>query len=354
MLAEVKPWLPPKSKRDFDADPELLPLPNGLVADLRQGRVRAMRREDCQTKRLTIMPVDMPTPRWDRFKREITCGDTELEGYIVRLMTLAITGMALHLLIFFYGCGRNGKGALLRLLEKILGGEIFAVAIRPDEVQYKRGSDERDKRLMGRLRGKRLAYTGETVSGQLDWTLLKTLTGGDTLSGAEVYENTKGFTPSHTLILTTNDRPKLPVTVAFRERLRFVPFNGDFSKSKDFTLERDLEKEAPGILYQLIKAAPDALTNGDEPPASVREATDDVMAENDVAQPFIDARLIDDVDAVTPLSEMEAEIVRVGYGAESDRVLAGIRTRWRYAKKRVHGKEVRGLVGVRIRRKDEN
>jgi putative DNA primase/helicase len=91
---------------------------------------------------------------------------------------------------------------------------------------------------MGRLRGKRLAYTGETVSGNLDWTLLKVLTGGDTLSGAKLYEDSKGFTPSHTLILTTNDRPKLPATVAFKERLRFVPFNGDFSKSRDFTLEQ--------------------------------------------------------------------------------------------------------------------
>src|SRR5205807_494139 len=85
----------------------------------------------------------------------------------------------------------------------------------------------------------------ETVSGHLDWTLLKMLTGGDTLAGASLYENTEGFAPSHTLILTTNDRPTLPPTVAFKERLRFVPFNGDFSKSKDFTLEDDLAREAP-------------------------------------------------------------------------------------------------------------
>ena len=115
---------------------------------------------------------------------------------------------------------------------------------------------------MGRLRGKRLAYTGETVSGHLDWTLLKMLTGGDTLAGADLYKNTEGFAPSHTLVLTTNDRPKLPPTVAFKERLRFVPFNGDFSKSKDFALEDDLGREMPGILWQLIKAAPHVFQNG--------------------------------------------------------------------------------------------
>lgn len=348
VLSEVKPWLPPKASRDFDVDPALLPLPDGKVADLRAGTIRAMRREDCQTKRILITPADVPTPRWDRFLREITCEDAELAAYIVRSMALSITGLALHLLIFFYGRGRNGKGVLVRLIERILGRDLFAVSLRPEDVEYKRGSEDRNKRLMGRLRGKRLAYTGETVSGRLDWTLLKTLTGGDTLAGADLYKNTEGFAPSHTLILTTNDRPALPPTVAFKERLRFVPFNGDFSKSKDFTLEDDLAREMPGILWQLIKAAPAVFADGDSPPAAVREATEDLMDENDVARPFIEQYLVDDPDAVTRLADIEALVMKAGFGADADRIMAGIRARWNYGKKRVSGKEVRGLIGVSI------
>lgn len=348
VLSECKPWLPPKASRDFDADPTILPLPSGKVADLRRGLIREMLREDCQTKRTGIIPADVQTPRWDRFLREITCGDVELAAYIERLMALCITGKALHLLVIFFGRGRNGKGITLRLLEKILGRELFAISLRPEDVEYHRGSEDRNKRLMGRLRGKRLAYTGETVSGNLDWTLLKMLTGGDTLAGADLYKNTEGFAPSHSLILTTNDRPKLPATVAFKERLRFVPFNGDFSKSKDLTLEDDLAREMPGILWQLVKAAPDVFANGDAPPSAVREASEDVMDENDVARPFIEQSLKDDPDAVTTLRDMEAAILKSGYGAEADGIMAGIRARWNYAKKRVNGKEVRGLIGVRI------
>jgi P4 family phage/plasmid primase-like protien len=348
VLAEVKPWLPPKLSRDFDADPTILPLPNGKIADLRAGLIREMQREDCQTQRIAIVPAHTPTPRWTRFKREITCGDDGLAAYLERLMALCITGKALHLLIFFHGRGRNGKGVLLRLLEKILGRELFAVSIRPEDVEYHRGSEDRNKRLMGRLRGKRLAYTGETVSGNLDWTLLKTLTGGDTLAGADLYKNTEGFAPSHTLILTTNDRPKLPPTVAFKERLRFVPFTRNFSDSKDFTLEDDLEREMPGILWQLIKAAPAVFANGDAPPAAVLDATADVLDENDVAAPFIEQHLADDSEAVTPLREIEAAIVKAGHGADGEHIMAGIRARWDYRKKRVNGKEVRGLIGVRI------
>jgi len=163
VLSEVKPWLPPKLSTDFDTDPAILPLQNGKVADLQAPAfIRDMRREDCQTRRIPTMPADVPRPRWDRFLREITCGDDELAAYLVRIMALCITGKALHLLIFFYGGGRNGKGVLLRLLEKILGRELFAVSLRPEDIEYHRGSDDRNKRLMGRLRGMRLAYTGET------------------------------------------------------------------------------------------------------------------------------------------------------------------------------------------------
>jgi P4 family phage/plasmid primase-like protien len=255
VLSEVKPWLPPKSCRDFDADPAILPLPDGKVADLRRGIIREMRREDCQTKRLNVSPADMPTPRWDRFLEEISCGDCELAAFIVRLFALGVTGLSLHLLIFFYGRGRNGKGVSLRLLEWILGTGIFTVVIKPDEVEYQRGASDRNKRLMGKLRGMRLCYTGETVGDNLDWTLCKTLSGGDTLSGAKLYQDEAGFSPSHTMFLLTNDRPKLPPTASFKGRLVFVPFNADFTNSKDLTLE-DLKREAPGILWKLIQTAP--------------------------------------------------------------------------------------------------
>ena len=109
-----------------------------------------MQREDCQTKRIPVVPADIPTPRFDRFLREITCGDDELAAYMLRLMALCITGLALHLLIFFIGRGRNGKGVLLRLLEKMLGREMFAISLRPEDAARRRYQD-RDERLMGRL-----------------------------------------------------------------------------------------------------------------------------------------------------------------------------------------------------------
>jgi integrase len=50
------------------------------------------------------------------------------------------------------------------------------------------------------------------------------------------------------------------------------------------------------------------VANGDQPPVAVVEATADLLDENDLARPFIEACLLEDADALTPLKDMEAAI----------------------------------------------
>jgi phage/plasmid-associated DNA primase len=181
------------------------------------------------------------------------------------------------------------------------------------------------------------------------------LTGGDSLTGAKLYENDSAFEPTHTLVLTTNERPVLPSTAAFKGRLRFVPFRADFSGHEDLALETTLEAEMPGILWGLIKTAPEVF-GGDNPPLAVRDATDDVMDENDVASPFIEECLEVDPEAITPVPEIEAAIqqwnIKLAHGnPDQSRILAGVKSRWQYGRKRIagQGNPIRGLLGVRLR-----
>ena len=227
--------------------------------------------------------------------------------------------------------------------------------MKPDDVEYGRGGADKNKRLMGDLRGMRMAFTGETVGSSLDWTLLKTLTGGDTLKGAKLYCDEAGFTPSHTLFLLTNDRPKLPPTAAFKGRLVFVPFHADFTNAVDLNLEDDLKREMPGILWKLIKTAPRVFARGVEPPASVLDATADVLDENDVARPFIEQCLIEDADAVTTVPEIENAVKKWLTGIvmmgdhRLDAIMDGIKGKWSYGRRQVNGVQTRGLIGVRVR-----
>lgn len=78
----VKPYLPPVKAEMFDSDPYMLGLPSCRVIDLRTSAVRDMRREDYISQRIDVTPdPNCPTPRFDRFISEITCGDGALAAY---------------------------------------------------------------------------------------------------------------------------------------------------------------------------------------------------------------------------------------------------------------------------------
>jgi len=192
--------------------------------------------------------------------------------------------------------------------------------------------------------------------------LLKTLSGGDTLIGGKLYHDDESFTPTHTLFITTNDRPKLPPTAAFKGRLVFVPFEADFTNSKDMTLEADLKREGSGILWKLLQITPAVFERGVEPPLSVLDASEDVLAENDTAKPFIDECLMEDTDAVTPVPDIQAAVqkwigkILLPDNSTMDRIMDGVRARWSHGRKWIGGRkgyQVRGLLGVRLRREDD-
>ena len=62
------------------------------------------------------------------------------------------------------------------------------------------------------LKGKRIVWASEIEEGRhLNVSILKLLTGGDTLTGRGVFEKTyTEFTPTHSLFLITNHRPHIP------------------------------------------------------------------------------------------------------------------------------------------------
>jgi len=356
VLAEVKPLLPKKSILDFDADPWLLALPDGLVADLSIGKVRTMHRADCITRRTKMMPAPIPTPRFDQFITEIACGDAELAAFILRLCALCLSGHPEQILVICWGFGRNGKGVLLRLLAKILGP--FAVTIRPNELTYSREDSDRAKRTFAKFVGKRLAVVNEASGSRLNFAALKTLSGGDRLSYAKMRQDDQEVDPTHKLVLVSNEKPNLPADPAMRGRLLFVPFRGDFSGDKgDRFIEDKLHAELPGILHKLIAVCADVKQSGLRPPASVREATDELLTENDLAGQFIADRVTAVDGSFIPLADMEREIRQWLSGIIMDgdwrmkSITQGLKAKFKYDRKRVAGRgknAVWGFVDARL------
>lgn len=269
-----------------------------------------MRREDYISQRIDVSPdPNCPTPRFDRFISEITCGDGALANYLLRLCALCLTAIPYQALFFLWGRGRNGKGCLIRMLTAILGEGRFAWPLRPSEITVSKFGDEAMKRTFANLKGKRLVTVTESVAGNLNTSMLKLMSGGDALSGARMRQDQEVFKPAHKVLLPTNDRPQLPADPAFRGRVHMIPFQANFTGREDRNLDHTLQHvELPGILYRLITLCPDVIENGLRPPASVLAETDQLFTELDVTKQFRDDRLDSDEESETTAAQMEKAV----------------------------------------------
>lgn len=347
VTTEVLIKLPPIKREAFDRDEYTLGLPDGMVAELRTGAIRPMRRENFVSQRLYLKPDSVKsTPRFDRFLDEITVANVELKTFILRLCALCLTAHPFQGLFFFWGRGRNGKGVLLRLLASILG-RSFTATFRPNELTVSKYDEDKAKRSLNKLEGTRLATVDESLGSNLNLPLLKLMSGGDVLSAARMRQDDRQFKPSHKLVLPTNEKPDLPNDPAFRGRVFFVPFLADYSdrEKQDLELEATLATEAPGILARLIALCPDVIANGLRAPKTVTDATSELLEENDLAKQFQEDMLTDSPGQNVPFDDMERSVhswlMGGGQNRQADRILTELKVRYRYKRLRPEGKRGR-------------
>jgi len=274
---------------EFDADPFALNFLNGTV-DLRTGLLRPHRKEDYLTK---IIPHNFdPTalcPRFLKFLDEVFKSDKQIVYWMQWLVGYtAIGATPRHILPILYGTGRNGKSVLFKILRYVFGRD-YAVSIDPEDLMAKQGNNNNNS--IPRLRGARFAMAQETAENRrIDEALVKMLTGGDPITGRELYGKQFEFVPSHTLWMATNYRPRITgAAPAIWERVRLVPFERYFeSYERDHDLDATLAAEAVGILAWIVNGA-----RMKEPliPERVRKATDEYREESDVLAAFIEEYL---------------------------------------------------------------
>ena len=273
----------------FDADSWSLNCANGTV-DLKSGEFRPHSRADYNTK-VCPHPYDPEAkcPRWRRFQEEVFEGDRQMVDWFQWLCWYTATGSThRHILPILYGTGRNGKSVLFKALRHVLG-EDYAVSIEPEDLMIKHNGGHNHS--IPRLRGARFAMAQETAENRrIDEALVKQLTGGDPITGRELYGKLFEFTPSHTLWMATNYRPRITGTASgIWDRVRLVPFERRFDEGEqDPNLDTKLASEAPGILAWIVAGG-----KIPEPsiPDRVRVATDAYREDSDVLAGFIDEYL---------------------------------------------------------------
>jgi hypothetical protein len=347
VLGQIVPQLGAVRWEQLDANPYLLGLPGGQVADLRNGVIRKMERADFLTRRLRIIARDTPTPCYDYLMRSVSSinddvADEDWIAHMEMFLGYCMVGhYNFHIWPLFTGAGGNGKTELAKIIKSSLGD--FCALVRWSELTHdERGGDATQKRLYYKLLTSRVAIVeemGQTTGMQrtLETSTIKQLTGGGEISGAAMRQNEIHGEIRFKMPTLMNQAPQIDPDAAFKRRVQVFPFRATFDESQypgcvALAMERKrapqalrqfpdrlsvmLREERPGILFKWIKAAQRFVENGEhlrDMPSAVRTATAAMFHEADLT-----GRFAERLEYGTDYRAATEELIQAGQEFERD------------------------------------
>jgi putative DNA primase/helicase len=283
------------SQSDFDTHPWLLNVENGVL-DLRSGELLP---HDPALHITQLAPVtydpDAKSELWRRFISDVTRGDDEIANFLQQAFGLALTGdVSDEVLICHNGGGCNGKSTALEAVAAMLGDYA---AVAPPGLFTARNFDAHPTEIAA-LYGKRFVTAIEQEANRaLRESLVKSLTGGDTIRTRRMREDFWEMKPTWKIHIAYNRAPRLTGTDdGIRRRLRVVPWAASFKDRPDPTIKQRLtgDSERSGILEWCLEGLRRRLALGRlESPPAVLVATDEYIDDEDLIGRFIADRCIE-------------------------------------------------------------
>lgn len=233
---------------------------------------------------------------WEKTINEIMQGDSSKIKYLQKMSGRFLTGDTSEeeFYIFFGATTRNGKSTITEILLFLLGD--YATTISPESLAIKANKDSRTASPdIAKLAGTRLVVASEPPRRMLfDSSLVKTLTGRDSISARFLHENEFQFKPKFKLILNSNYLPVInDKTVFSSNRVKVIPFERHFAeKEQNKHLKEQLQQEIDGILNWCIEGLYMYRKEGLEPPEAVRTATHEYSEDSDKTGKFISECLV--------------------------------------------------------------
>jgi len=289
---------------ELNFDPWLLNCKNGTL-NLKTGELKPHDRKDNITK---ILPVEYDSAarcdRWEEFLYQIMGKNHDLVDFLQRAVGYSLTGDTREECLFLlYGKGANGKTTFIETLKGVLG-EYAKTADFSTFVEKKYDNIRND---VARLKGSRLVVAAESKRGrQFDESLIKKVTGRDSLVARFLYEEHFEFIPEFKIFLAFNIKPDIKGTdYGIWRRIRLIPFSVTIPKEKqDQRLRYKLEKELPGILAWAVRGCDEWQKGGLNEPFEVLEATSEYEQEMNIIGSFLDKQCQKAVGAMETTSAL--------------------------------------------------
>jgi putative DNA primase/helicase len=291
-LAETEPAIRAVPGQ-FDTNPMLLNCLNGTI-DLNTGQLAAPDREHLITK---LAPVNYDPaavcPAWLEFLNFILAGNTDLIDFLQRAIGYSLTGSTVEQVMFLlWGTGRNGKSTLLEVIGAMLGDYLQASSF---STFLEKDNNDGPRNDIAGLAGSRLVTAVEADPGKrLAESVIKQLTGGDTISARFLHREYFEFKPSFKIFLAANHKPVIRgQDLGIWRRIKLLPFEVTIPEEQvNKHLPEVLRAELAGILAWAVRGCLAWQKEGLKVPAKVKAATEAYQEESDLLRDFIADRAI--------------------------------------------------------------
>ena len=307
---------------------------NNGVYDLTHSLFRPGRPEDMISKstHINYIKYNSEAPQISqihKFIREVLTIEPVRE-YVIKLMATFLNGTTKNEKFHVWaGSGSNGKSKLIELLEKSLGD--YSCKMNASNLLQKRSSGTVANPELARTKGARFVNMQEPdQDSEINVGIMKELTGGDTIVTRAMYKESFEFKPQFKMILTCNQKPKLPeddeatwrriVLVEFISKFTWEPKGEDINgiwipESKDnpefpidVTVNEKFDDWAEYFMSILIhtykKMRGEALIE----PLEVKQYTKQYQDKQNILQEFINEKIEIDETNDIPKKELHIEI----------------------------------------------
>jgi P4 family phage/plasmid primase-like protien len=303
----------------WDRDPFLFGVPNGMI-DLSTGELLPMEYGKLISKYGRVIYEPGASSRtvcpefWD-FIGFITAGDDEYAEYLQHWAGYSLTGsMREKALVFCQGPGNTGKTTFADAMLGICGDYGVTVDTRLVSKEDRSGNMETSTTD---LIGRRFAVAPDIPTNDFNADFLKKISGGDTLTGRRMHQNSITFISPAKLWIFSNHYPNIK-DKQLMERMRVLPFtnqSGDKNRARSLWTKPETHTEGRNgvaankmmraMLDWAVEGARKNLALGHMPECAVASAAKaEYETTGDIFMPFVVERCRTGDDLTIALNDL--------------------------------------------------
>lgn len=229
-------------------------------------------------------------PKWEKML-ETVLPDVDVRHYMWKACGYALTGSTVEQVFFFlYGTGKNGKTTFVEVLQALFGE--YSKKTPTETLLVKNNQQNTASNDVARLRGSRLVIASELESGRrLNESLIKDLTGGDTLTARFLHQEFFEFKLEAKILMFGNHKPMIRGTdEGIWRRVALIPFTVHIPVEDRIAGLGDsiIASELAGVLAWAIQGFKAYRVVGLNQPAVILDAVSEYREEQDVLGAFLD------------------------------------------------------------------